>query len=114
MGLEKTRIRRMLFDRSAAALGKQNSISPKELGLLLERLYRGEFVSREVSDYAIKGSISIDLFIDYEKPFISDDPKEVFDWMKSTSKESEHINKNSYHPLRIVAVFACAHSYIPF
>ena len=95
MGLEKTRIHRMLFDRSAAALGKQNSISPKELGLLLERLYRGEFVSREVSDYAIKGSISIDLFIDYEKPFISDDPKEVFDWMKSTSKESEHINKNS-------------------
>ena len=54
MGLEKTRIRRMLFDRSAAALGKQNSISPKELGLLLERLYRGEFVSREVSDYAIE------------------------------------------------------------
>lgn len=54
MGLEKTRIRRKLFDRSAAAQGKQNSISPKELGLLLERLYRGEFVSREVSDYAIE------------------------------------------------------------
>ncbi len=52
MGLEKTRIRRKLFDRSAAAQGKQNSISPKELGLLLERLYRGEFISKEISDYA--------------------------------------------------------------
>ena len=54
MGLAKTRIRRKLFDRSAAAQGKQNSISPKELGLLLEKLYRGEFISREVSDYAIE------------------------------------------------------------
>ncbi len=54
MGLAKTRIRRKLFDRSAAAQGKQNSISPRELGLLLERLYRGEFVSREVSDYAVE------------------------------------------------------------
>lgn len=54
MGLEKTRIRRKLFDRSAAAAGKQNTISPKELGLLLERLWRGEFICREVSDYAIE------------------------------------------------------------
>ena len=54
MGLEKTRIRRKLFDREASAKGVQNSISPRELGLLLERLYRGEFISREVSDYAIE------------------------------------------------------------
>ena len=54
MGLEKTRIRRKLFDRSAAAAGKQNTISPKELGLLLERLWRGEFICREASDYAIE------------------------------------------------------------
>ena len=54
MGLEKTRIRRKLFDREASAKGVQNSISPRELGLLLEKLYRGEFISREVSDYAIE------------------------------------------------------------
>ena len=54
MGLEKTRIRRKLFDRSAAAQGKQNTISPGELGRLLERLYRGEYISRKVSDYAIE------------------------------------------------------------
>ena len=54
MGLEKTRIRRKLFDREASARGVQNSISPKELGLLLEKLYRGEFIDRKVSDYAIE------------------------------------------------------------
>ena len=53
MGLEKTRIRRLLFDASANAKGIRNSISPKELGLLLEKLYRGEFVSEEISEYAI-------------------------------------------------------------
>ncbi len=54
MGLERTRIRRLLFDASANAKGIRNSISPRELGRLLEKLYRGEFVSREVSDYAIR------------------------------------------------------------
>jgi beta-lactamase class A len=54
MGLEKTRIRRLLFDAAANAKGIRNSISPKELGLLLEKLYRGEFVDRQTSDYAIE------------------------------------------------------------
>lgn len=53
MGLEKTRIRRYLFDAETTARGIRNTISPKELGLLFERLYRGDFVSREVSDYAL-------------------------------------------------------------
>lgn len=54
MGLDQTRIRRLLFDASANAKGIRNAISPGELGRLLEKLYRGEFVSREVSDYAIE------------------------------------------------------------
>ncbi len=53
MGLEKTKIRRYLFDAETTAKGIRNTISPKELGLLFQRLYRGEFVSREVSDYAL-------------------------------------------------------------
>ncbi len=53
MGLELTRIRRYLFDAETTAKGIRNTISPKELGLLFERLYCGEFVSREVSDYAL-------------------------------------------------------------
>lgn len=53
LGLEKTRIRRLLFDAAATAKGIFNSISPKELGLLLEKLYRGEFIDQETSRYAI-------------------------------------------------------------
>ena len=54
MGLEKTRIRRLLFDSESAARGINNTISLRELGALLERLYRGEYVSAEVSEYAIE------------------------------------------------------------
>ena len=39
MGLEKTKIRRYLFDAESAAKGIRNTISPKELGLLFQRLY---------------------------------------------------------------------------
>ena len=53
MGLEKTRIRRLLFDSVSSAKGIYNSISPKELGLLLEKLYRGTFINEEISEYAI-------------------------------------------------------------
>ena len=49
MGLEKTRIRRLLFDREASARGIQNTICPAEMGMLLEKLYRGEFISEEIS-----------------------------------------------------------------
>ena len=53
MGLEKTVVRRLLFDAEASARGLQNTICPREMGQLLEQLYRGEFVSPEVSRQAI-------------------------------------------------------------
>lgn len=53
MGLEKTVLRRLLFDAEASARGIQNSICPQEMGMLLEQLYRGEFVSPQVSGEAI-------------------------------------------------------------
>lgn len=53
MGLEKTRLTRKLFDRSASARGLRNVICPKEIGILLARLYRNEFVSPEVCKEAI-------------------------------------------------------------
>ena len=48
MGLEKTMLRRRLFDRAASKAGIQNSICPAEIGMLLEKVYRNEFVSAEV------------------------------------------------------------------
>lgn len=53
LGLEKTRIRRLLFDSESAAKGINNTISPRELGVLLEGLYRGEIISEEASKYAL-------------------------------------------------------------
>lgn len=53
MGLEKTKIRRQLFDSAASAAGIQNSICPQEIGMLLERLWKNEFVSAEVCREAI-------------------------------------------------------------
>lgn len=53
MGLEKTRIRRFLFDSEASARGVENSISPREMGALLEKLYRGEFINEKTSKKAL-------------------------------------------------------------
>ena len=53
MGLEKTVVRRLLFDAEASARGLQNTICPREMGLLLEQLYRQEFISPEVSQQAM-------------------------------------------------------------
>lgn len=53
MGLEKTKLRRLLFDSKASAMGIQNEICPKEMGILLERLYRRDFVSEEVCGEAL-------------------------------------------------------------
>lgn len=53
MGLETTALRRCLFDRAASQAGIQNVICPKEMGMLLELLWRGEFVSGAVSKEAM-------------------------------------------------------------
>ncbi len=54
MGLSKTKIRRLLFDRQAASKGIQNTICPKEIAMLFEKLYNGEIVDRATSDYALQ------------------------------------------------------------
>ena len=48
MGLRKTKLTRCLFDRAASQAGLQNVICPEEMGMLLEKIYRNEFVSPEV------------------------------------------------------------------
>lgn len=54
MGLKKTKINRLLFDREASAAGIQNYICPQEIGMLLEQLYRKEFVSEAASEEALE------------------------------------------------------------
>lgn len=49
LGLEKTRIYRLLFDAEAAAAGWENLFQPEELARLLEKIYRKECISPEAS-----------------------------------------------------------------
>ncbi len=49
IGLNKTRVNRLLFDAEAAKKGIQNSVTPYEIGMLLELLYEGKYVNESVS-----------------------------------------------------------------
>ena len=49
LGLTHTRLRRRMMDQAAGERGDENLSTPAEAVRLLELLYRGEFVSREVS-----------------------------------------------------------------
>lgn len=47
LGMKKTRLNRILFDDSSKL---ENMISLKETGLFLEKIYKGELISKEVSE----------------------------------------------------------------
>lgn len=49
LGLNVTTVNRLLFDSVGAANGKENYISAGEIGMLLEKMYRGELVSPNAS-----------------------------------------------------------------
>lgn len=53
LGLAQTCLRRFLFDAEASAAGLENTISPKEMGLLLEKLYRGTLFPAETTSEAL-------------------------------------------------------------
>lgn len=53
MGLKQTVLRRLLFDAEASARGLQNTVSPREMGQLLEQLYREQFVNSQVCREAL-------------------------------------------------------------
>lgn len=49
MGMENTKIKRLLFDSEASKQGKQNIFAPREIGNLLEQIYKRTFVNENVS-----------------------------------------------------------------
>ena len=53
MGLHVTKLTRKLFDSEASKKGMRNTICPKEIGALLEMIYRGTFVSEAECKEAI-------------------------------------------------------------
>lgn len=49
LGLQKTRLRRLLFDSARSAQGIQNTVTAREIARLLEMLYRGEVIGERAS-----------------------------------------------------------------
>lgn len=50
LGLHQTRLRRKMMDLKAAAEGRENVSTPNEMLSLLQALYRGEILNREMTD----------------------------------------------------------------
>ncbi len=49
-GLRETRLRRKMMDLKAAAEGRENISTPSEMSTLLAALYRGQILSKEMTD----------------------------------------------------------------
>jgi beta-lactamase class A len=49
-GAVKTKLQRMMMDVKAAAEGRENIGTPKEVLMILEKMYRGEIVSKRASE----------------------------------------------------------------
>lgn len=49
MGVTKSTLRRKLFDREKHLQGIENRVTARDMGMLLEKMYAGELVSREAS-----------------------------------------------------------------
>jgi beta-lactamase class A len=49
-GLRDTRLRRKMMDLKAAAEGRENVSTPNEMAKLLQALYRGEILNKEMTD----------------------------------------------------------------
>ncbi len=49
LGFERTKLNRLLFDSEEQKKGKENYISPMEMGIFLEKLYKGELISEKAS-----------------------------------------------------------------
>src|SRR5262245_29473151 len=54
LGLNQIRLRRKMIDQVASARGDANTATPREAMALMEKLYRGQIVSRQLSDDALK------------------------------------------------------------
>lgn len=54
LGLKQIRLRRKMIDQAASARGDENTATSREAMTLMEKLYRGQAGSRQLSDDALK------------------------------------------------------------
>ena len=54
LGLKQIRLRRKMIDQAASARGVENTATPREAMTLMEKLYRGQVINKQLSDDALK------------------------------------------------------------
>ena len=70
LGLTKTMLRRKMIDIAAARRGDENVSTPQEMVRLLEMIYKGKALNRELTDQLIKQlkTLKKDSYLSYELP----------------------------------------------
>src|SRR5438445_8277409 len=70
LGLAHTRLRRKMMDRKAAGEGRENISTPREMMTLLEDLYRGKVLNKEMTDdfFKVLSTEKKDSFIPRDLP----------------------------------------------
>ena len=70
LGLTKTVLRRKMMDIAAARRGDENVATPQEMARLLETIYKGKALNKELTDALIKQlkTLKKDSFLSYELP----------------------------------------------
>jgi beta-lactamase class A len=80
LGLPHTRLRRKMMDVKAAAEGRENISTPAEMTSLLEQLYRGKVLNKELSEDFFK------VLSTHEESFI---PRDLPEGLKIANKAGE-------------------------
>lgn len=80
LGLPHTRLRRKMMDVKAAAEGRENVSTPREMMTLLEDLYRGKVLNKELTD---------DFFKVLSTPKDSFIPRQIPDGVRIANKPGE-------------------------
>src|SRR5262249_55643296 len=70
LGLSKTMLRRKMMDIAAARRGDENVSTPQEMTRLLEIIYKGKALNKELTDELIKQlkTLKKDSYLSYELP----------------------------------------------
>ena len=70
LGLTKTMLRRKMMDIGAARRGDENIATPQEMARLLEMIYKGKALNKELTDELIKRlkTLKNDSYLSYELP----------------------------------------------
>lgn len=80
LGLTHTRLRRKMMDLKAASEGRENVSTPREMMTLLEQIYRGKVLNKEMTDGFLK------MLSTHKESFI---PRDLPDGVRTANKPGE-------------------------